>query len=187
MAEKSRVRFNPVTKEIEVEGSESFVKTTLDRLLAILPGASKAVVKEPKVAKVRPAKKVIKARKAKAVKAAPAKKAEKKPKEVKATPVKKAKKAPKTVKPAIAKKVRKTGKKASGEKRVTNIDTIVGLIQGAPDGISTAELKAKTGFAETKIWNIINRATKQGKIRIVKRGLYSGVAAPAASPVEKTE
>ena len=173
MAEKSRVRFNPVAKEIEVEGSESFVKTTLDRLLAIISGA----VKEK--AKVK--------RATKAVKAAPKKKAEKKPKVVKAPRVKKAKKAPKAVKPTVAKKVRKTGKRVPAKKRVTNIDTIVGLIQGAPDGISTAELKTKTGLAESQIWNIVNRATKLGKIRKMRRGVYGGVAAAGASPVEKPE
>jgi hypothetical protein len=173
MAEKSRVRFNPVTKEIEVEGSESFVKTTLDRLLAMIPGAVKEKVKVKRVPKT--------------VKAAPKKKAAKKPKVVKAPRVKKAQKAPKAVKPTVTKKVRKTGKKAPAKKRVTNIDTIVGLIQGTSEGISTPELKAKTGFAESQIWNIINRATKQGKIRTVKRGVYGGVASPEASPVEKTE
>jgi hypothetical protein len=173
MAEKSRVKFNPGTKEIEVEGSESFVKTTLDKLLAITSGAVKEKVKVKRAPK--------------AVKAAPAKKAEKKPKVVKAPRVKKAKKAPKAVKPTFAKRVRKTGKKAPAGKRVTNIDTIVSLIQGTPEGISTAELKAKTGFAESQIWNIINRATKLGKIRTVKRGLYGGVTAAGASPVEKTE
>mgnify|MGYP001408350647 CR=1 FL=1 len=173
MAEKSRVKFNPGTKEIEVEGSESFVKTTLDRLLAMIPGAATGKVKVKRIPK--------------AAKAAPKKKAEKKPKVVKAPRVKKAKKAPKAVKPTVAKKVRKTGKRAPAKKRVTNIDTIVGLIQGAPDGISTAELKTKTGMAESQIWNIINRATKLGKIRTVKRGLYVGAAAPAANPAEKAE
>ena len=173
MAEKSRVKFNPGTKEIEVEGSESFVKITLDRLLAMIPGAVKEKVKVKRATK--------------AVKAAPKKKAEKKPKVVKAPRIKKAKKAPKVVKPPVARKVKRVGKKASGKKRVTNIDTIVGLIQGAPEGISTAELKTKTGFAESQIWNIINRATKLGKVQTVKRGLYGGVAAAEASPVEKTE
>ena len=173
MAEKSRVKFNPGTKEIEVEGSESFVKITLDRLLAMIPGAVKEKVKVKRATK--------------AVKAAPKKKAEKKPKVVKAPRIKKAKKAPKVVKPPVARKVKRVGKKASGKKRVTNIDTIVGLIQGAPEGISTAELKTKTGFAESQIWNIINRATKLGKVQTVKRGLYGGVAVAEASPVEKTE
>ncbi|MBU1965210.1 MAG: hypothetical protein KKD24_05280 [Proteobacteria bacterium] len=173
MAEKSRVKFNPVTKEIEVEGSESFVKTTLDRLLAIISGAVKEKVKVKRATK--------------AVKAAPAKKTEKKPRVVKAPRTKKVPKAPKVVKPAIAKRVRKIAAKAPAEKRVTNIDTIVSLIQGAPEGISTAELKEKTGLAESQIWNIINRATKLGKIRTVKRGLYGGAAAADASPEEKTE
>lgn len=187
MAERSRVKFNPSTKEIEVEGSESFVKITLDKLLSVIPGARKANAKEPKIEKVRPAKKTIKAQKAKAAKAAPSKKAEKEPKAVKAPRVKKAKKTPKAVKPAIAKKVKGAGKKAPAKKRVTNIDTIVSLIQGAPNGISTAELKTKTGFAETKIWSIVNRSIKSGKIRTVKRGVYGGVAAADANPVEKTE
>jgi hypothetical protein len=160
------------------------VKTTLDKLLSMISGARKAIVGEPKVEKVRPVKRAMKA--TKAVKEAPAKKAEKKPKVVKASRVKKAK-ALKAVKPPAAKKVKKTGKTAPAEKRVTNIDVVVSLIQDAPEGISTAELKAKTGFAESQIWNIINRATKLGKIRTVKRGLYGGAAAPAVSPGEKTE
>lgn len=124
MASNSRIRFNPVTKEIEVEGTESFVKTYFDKIQAMLSG---------------PPEKTAKAKK---------------------TPT--AVKAPKTT------------KKKPDTETVTNIDTIVGLIQGAPEGISTAVLKEKTGFAETKIWNIITRATKLGKIRKIKRGVYGG-------------
>jgi hypothetical protein len=143
MAERSRIRFNPGTKEIEVEGSESFVKTYFSKLQAMLAGAVKGKVK--------------------------------------------VKKAPRAGKPATAKRAKRAGKKAPAEKRATNIDTVVSLIQGAPDGISTTKLKEKTGLAERQIWGIVNRATKQGKIRTVKHGLYGGVATPAASPEEKTE
>ena len=127
MAENSRIRFNPVTKDIEVEGSESFVKTYFDKLQALMLGASEAVVKKPKVEKVRPAK-----------------------------------------------KAKKMVKKEQGEKRVTNIDKVVGLIQGSAEGISTAELKEKTGLAELQIWSIVNRAAKLGKIKKLKKGLYVG-------------
>ena len=175
MKKNSRIRFNPVTKEIEVEGTELFVKTYFGKLQAMISGAPEAIVEEPKVEKVRPAKKAMKA--PKTVKAAPAKKAEKKPPVVKAPRVSKAKKAAKAVKPTVAKRVRKTGKKAPAKKRVTNIDTVIGLIQGTQGGISTAELKTKTGLAETQIWNIVTRASKLGKIRKVKRGVYGGVAA----------
>ena len=40
MANNSRIRFNPVTKEIEVEGTEQFVKTYFAKLQAMLSGAS---------------------------------------------------------------------------------------------------------------------------------------------------
>ena len=156
MKNNSRIRFNPVTKEIEVEGSELFVKTYFGKLQAMISGPSEKTV-------------TIK-RQPRSVKAAPEKKAAKKPTLVKAPRVSKAKKTPKAVKPTIAKRVKKTGKK------ITNIDAVVGLIHGAPEGISTAELKTKTGLAESQIWNIVNRATKLGKIRKVKRGVYGGAA-----------
>jgi hypothetical protein len=131
MKENSRIRFNPVSKEIEVEGSESFVKTYFDKLQALMSGAPEkkgSIQKEPK-----------------AVKAAPAKK-------------------------------RKLAVKAEPrEKRFTNIDKVVGIIQGSAEGISTAELKGKTGLAELQIWSIVNRAAKLGKIKKLKKGLYVGV------------
>ncbi len=57
MAENSRVKFNPDTKEIEIEGSESFVAATFDKLQAMLSGAPVKKVpiqKEPKAAKMQP-------------------------------------------------------------------------------------------------------------------------------------
>ena len=60
MIENSRVKFNPVTKEIEIEGSESFVTATFDKLQAMLSGAPVKKVplkKETKVAGTRPEKK----------------------------------------------------------------------------------------------------------------------------------
>jgi hypothetical protein len=127
MKENSRIRFNPVTKEIEVEGSEEFVKTYFGKLQAMISGVPEAMMKEPKVKKVRPVK-----------------------------------------------KAGKVAKEKPGVKRVTNIDTVVGLIQGSTEGISTAELKEKTGLVELQIWSIVNRAAKLGKIKKVKKGLYAG-------------
>jgi hypothetical protein len=146
MKENSRIRFNPVTKEIEVEGSESFVKTYFKKLQAMVFGPAEKTV----VAKKEP----------KAVKAA------------KASPAKKAKREPKAAKPRPPKKEPKAAKKEPDVKRITNIDTVVRLIQGSTEGISTAELKKKTGLAELQIWSIVNRAAKLGKIRKVKRGVY---------------
>jgi hypothetical protein len=146
MAERSRVKFNPVTKEMEIEGSESFVKATLDKLQAMLSGA--------------PAKKV-------AVK--------KEPKAGKAAPVKADKKEPKAAKIRPEKKAKKTTKKKLRVKRVSNFGAVLTLIQGSTEGISTTELKEKAGLTERQTWGIVTRAAKEGKIRKVKRGVYVAV------------
>ena len=60
MAENARVKFNPDTKEMEIEGSESFLAATFDKLQAMLSGAPVKKVpiqKEPKAARIRPEKK----------------------------------------------------------------------------------------------------------------------------------
>ena len=126
--DQSRIKFNPETKEIEIEGSEAFVKTYFGKIQATISWSPEAIT-EPKAVKARP----------------------------------------------TAEKIKRTAKKAPAEKRVTNIDAIVSLIQGSAEGISTAELKKKTGLAESQIWNIVNRASKLGKIKKVKRGVYSAL------------
>ena len=142
MKESSRIRFNPVTKEVEVAGTEKFVKTYFKKLQAMISGSSEKTLK---------------------------------PKAVKVPPVKKSTKELNAVKPHPPQKDKKATKKALGVKRVTNIDAVVGLIQGSIEGITTAELKERTGLAERQIWSIVNRAAKSGKIQKVKRGVY-GVA-----------
>src|SRR5665647_957650 len=74
---QSRIKFNPVTKEIEIEGSEKFVKTYFNKIQSLLSGTQKAVVKAPikekpikekaperKPVKERPVKKVRQSKKA---------------------------------------------------------------------------------------------------------------------------
>jgi hypothetical protein len=128
MANNSRIMFNPVTKEIEVEGTEQFVKTYFDKLQAMIFGATE-----------------------------------------KKTTIKKE---PKTLKAVPAKKSKKGTKKASGKKKITNQASVIELIQGSTEGISTAELIKKTGLAERQIWSIAYRAAKDGKIKKLKRGAY---------------
>jgi hypothetical protein len=125
MKGNTRGKSNSVTKEIEVKGLVSFVKSYFRKLQEMIFGS-----------------------------------AEQKVKATKSVPVK---------------KVSKIAKKEPGEKRVNNIDTVVGLVQASTEGISMAELKEKTGLSERQIWDIVNRAKKKGKIRKMKRGLYGAV------------
>ncbi len=143
MKETSRIRVNPGTGEVEVEGSEKFVKTYFNKLQKLLSGPSQKMAREPKAGKVRPAKKTKQDSNAR--------------------------------KKISRKKVKQAERKRTGGKKLTNIDAVVTLIQGSAEGISTTELKQKTGLTDVQIWNIVNRTAKEGKIRKVKRGLYAAL------------
>jgi hypothetical protein len=125
MKKISRIRFNPATREIEVEGSEKFVKTYFDKLQERMSGFTEKIWKRRKVEKVH-----------------------------------------------VEKKVKKVKHEGPSKKRVTNISSIVTLVQASAEGISTSALKEKTDLSERQIWSIVNRAAKEGKIKKLKRGLY---------------
>jgi hypothetical protein len=62
------------------------------------------------------------------------------------------------------------GKKpAKGRTATAVVLTVIGR---SKKGASTAQIKAKTGFSERKIWDIVNRLKKQGKIKSEKKGVY---------------
>ena len=81
----------------------------------------------------------------------------------------------KAIEPASAQKVSQPAEKELGKKRVTNISEALQLIQASKAGISTAEIKEKTGLTERQIWSIVNNAKRAGKIKKVKRGLYAAI------------
>ncbi|RLC22101.1 MAG: hypothetical protein DRI57_00655 [Deltaproteobacteria bacterium] len=54
----------------------------------------------------------------------------------------------------------------------TGSETVLGIIKKHKKGIDVSQLKAKTGFNDKKIRNIVHRASKQGKIKRIGRGLY---------------
>ena len=58
MKENSRIRFNPATKEIEIEGSERFVKTYFDKITEMLSSVSLPLKVESKGATIHPAQQV---------------------------------------------------------------------------------------------------------------------------------
>jgi len=68
--------------------------------------------------------------------------------------------------PAKKRSVRKKPAKATGT------DVVLTIIGKSKRGVSTAQIKAKTGYSERKIWDIVNRLKKQGKIKSEKKGTY---------------
>jgi|GEM_PF-453303 len=173
MGGQSRIKFNTVTKEIEIEGSEKFVKTYFDKIQAMLSGTQEAVAS----ALVKP--KPTKASKEKTVK-------DKAIKEKPVRQVRQSKKSPEVAEPVIeqlAKKIRQSKKaqKVIKEEKLVNepkrgdmSKAVLALILESAEGISTTELEEKTGLKDRQIWAVISYAKKAGKIRQAKRGVYVG-------------
>jgi hypothetical protein len=61
----SRIKFNPETKELEIEGSEQFVISSFDIILKMLSGVFETTIKEPPLRKPRQLKSPPKAGKQK--------------------------------------------------------------------------------------------------------------------------
>jgi len=127
MEEQSRIRFNPLTKEIEIAGSEAFVKTYFHKLQELLSQFTGKKGERPSKADAGP---------------------ERKTRRAKEEPGK--------------------GKQA----KQTQMDAVVSMIRGVEGGMTTSELKDKTGLAERQIWSVVYRAERKGKIKKTKRGLY---------------
>ena len=74
----------------------------------------------------------------------------------------------------------RTGKKAPARKTVakrkslntTATDAVLTVIKGNGKGVTTEQIKKKTGFEETKIRGIVSRLKQQNKIRNKVRGVY---------------
>lgn len=89
----------------------------------------------------------------------------------KAKPTKKilAKKAP--AKKASAKKA--PAKKKAAQPTAT--DAILKIIKASKKGVDAPTLVKKTGFNQKKVRNILFRTYKQGKIKRLDKGVYTGV------------
>jgi hypothetical protein len=61
---------------------------------------------------------------------------------------------------------------AAGRRKETATGTVLAIVEKSIKGVDTETLKKKTGFSDKKIWNMINRLKREGKIRNAKRGVY---------------
>lgn len=71
------------------------------------------------------------------------------------------------VKKKVAKK--RVAKKA---KKVTAIDTVMGILKKSRKGVDTATLRKNTGFEARKLRDLIYRLNKQGRIKSERKGFY---------------
>ena len=85
-------------------------------------------------------------------------------------PVKTAKtvsKKAKAVKKAAPEVVRKKAVEATSA-----VDTVLNIINRSKKGVNTAAIKAKTGYDQKKVSNIVYKLKKLGKIKAVQKGVY---------------
>ena len=108
------------------------------------------------VGKPEPPKKVKKLKRRAAPKPKP------KPKRKKRAPVRK----------IVARKPKELPASAKKAKKLTATAQVLKIIKGHKKGVDVPKLKKKTGFADTKIRAIIHRASKEGKIKRLARGVY---------------
>ena len=69
----------------------------------------------------------------------------------------------------------KTARKAAAVKKAakaTDQDMVFAVISKTKKGVTTAKIKEKTGFGDRKVWSVINRLKKQGKVKSAGRGVY---------------
>jgi predicted transcriptional regulator of viral defense system len=57
---------------------------------------------------------------------------------------------------------------------MTATEQVLKIIERSRKGVDVPRLKAKTGFDDKKVRNIVFRASKEGKIKKVSRGIYVG-------------
>ena len=71
-----------------------------------------------------------------------------------------------------------SAKKAPVKKKAalpTATDKILKIIKGSKKGVDAPTLVKKTGFNQKKVRNILFRTYKQGKIKRLDKGIYTGV------------
>ena len=72
----------------------------------------------------------------------------------------------------VARKPKKVAASAKKAKKLTATAEVLKVIKGHKTGVNIPKLKKITGFADTKIRAIIHRASKEGKIKRLSRGVY---------------
>jgi len=87
---------------------------------------------------------------------------------VKTKPVKKAKKA------KAPKKLTQKKTVPSFKGSASNVDKVFEMIKNAAGGINNASIVEKTGLAQKQVANVIFKLKKQGKIKAVSRGVFTG-------------
>jgi hypothetical protein len=163
------IKFNQLTKEIEMKGSESFIESNFEKIQDLLVesfGVKKVIVSRKTKANRKPISFVITPESQTSTEIKKDELSEVCP-TLPATDrsIPKISHELKTNRPPVKKYIRKVG--IPGHQRM-----VVQVVEQKPSEISIASLKEKFGLSESKIGGIIRDAEKLGKIRKAMNGSY---------------
>jgi hypothetical protein len=163
------IKFNCLTKEIEMEGSESFIESNFDKIQDLLIesfGVKRKMISRKTKTNQEPIS-VVKVRESQAgVKITGSELSnvsQLSPATISSMP--EISHEIKANRPPLRKYIRKVG--IPGHER-----TVVEIVEQKPKEITLASLKEKFGLSETKIGGIIRDAEKLGKVRRALNGSY---------------
>jgi hypothetical protein len=129
----------------KMKGSEAVLSFMANALQGLSQEIEKLIVE---VDKLEPPKKVKKAKRKAAVKRKPKKRA------------------------PVRKKIVTRRPKRVKAKKLTATAKVLKVIRGHRKGVDISKLKKSTGFADIKIRAIVYKASKEGKIKRIARGVY---------------
>jgi hypothetical protein len=166
------IKFNLLTKEIEVKGSESFIELNFNKIQDLLVesfGVKKMTVLR-KTKTTREPISFVKMKESQAGAEIKSHKLSEVPPILPATEsfIPEIPYELKAKRPPLRKYIRKEG--MPGHQRI-----VVEVVEQKPREISVASLKEKFGLSESKIGGIIRDAEKLGKIRRVMNGSYAWI------------
>lgn len=78
-----------------------------------------------------------------------------------------------TKRTAVKKPARRKVTSKKGKRSISATETVLKIVNRSRKGIDTASIQNKTGYNTRKIWDIVHRAYKEGKISKVGRGRYA--------------
>ncbi len=73
---------------------------------------------------------------------------------------------------AVKKPAKRKVTAKKGKRSISATETVLKIVNRSRKGIDTATIQNKTGYNTRKIWDIVHRAYKEGKIKKVGRGKY---------------
>jgi hypothetical protein len=166
------IKFNQLTKEIEVKGSESFIESNFNKIQDLLVESfgekrimvsrmTKTSTKSISHVKINESQAVIETDRHELIEASPVLSATK-------SSIPEYSHELKVNRPPLRKYIRKEG--MPGQQRI-----VIEVVEQKPKEISIASLKEKFGLSDSKIGGIIRDAEKLGKVRRSGDGSYSWI------------